>query len=395
MRPEFGPSREVGGRDPLDARVLPRESPPAPTRLDVLLRSRAALGLAPAAAPAIVFVPLGMMLGPGGLNLLSVPVLAHASPLVSIGLAALGVFVGLGLGVRSRIDRRLFLASAAETTTTLALVAGVFGAWFALAGDGLSAPVTLLVVALAVTAAASSAGAAEISRAPRHQLATRIADLDDVLPIVVGGVLLGVTRDATPWMALALVGATVGLGLVVAWATWLLLNAGAGDAERIAFVAGMLLLIGGGAAYLGLSTLLAGMAAGLFWSWAPGGGHERLRGQLATIQHPVVVLVLILAGATISFSWWVLALTVVFVLARLIGKLAGGRLAARMVGHDVPANLGVFLVAPGVIGIAFALNVHQVTDPAVGGLVLAVVALGSLLSELLALWLLPLGADEP
>lgn len=361
----------------------------------MLLRSRAALGLAPAAAPAVIFVPLGMILGPGGLNLLSPAVLLHASPLVSIGLAALGVFVGLGLGLRTGADRRLFSASVAETVATMALVAGAFSALFVAADVDLSLGNWLLIVALAVTAAASSAGAAEISRAPRHQLATRIADLDDVVPIVVGGLVLGVARETAAWPAIGLLVVTLALGLVVAVATWMLLDGRAADPERIAFVAGMLLLIGGGAAYLGLSALLAGMVAGLFWSWAPGGGHERLRGQLATIQHPVVVLVLMVAGATVTLSWWVIALTIVFVLARLLGKLVGGTLAGRMVGTDASRHLGVFLVAPGVIGIAFALNVQQVVDPAGGHLVLAVAALGSLASEVLALALLPIEAREP
>jgi hypothetical protein len=61
MSPRFEDSPEIGGRDPLDTRF----DRPAPTpdtwlrRLARRLRTRAAFGLAPVLAPAMVFVPLG------------------------------------------------------------------------------------------------------------------------------------------------------------------------------------------------------------------------------------------------------------------------------------------------------------------------------------------------
>jgi len=67
----FDDARELGGADALDEAIEPTRGPLA-ARLDMLLRSRAALGLRPAAAPAVLFVPLGVLLGP--------EVLAASSP---------------------------------------------------------------------------------------------------------------------------------------------------------------------------------------------------------------------------------------------------------------------------------------------------------------------------
>jgi len=53
-----------------------------------------------------------------------------------------------------------------------------------------------------------------------------------------------------------------------------------------------------------------------------------------------------------------------------------------------PSDLGVHLVAPGVIGIAFALNLQQVVPDVSGALVFAV-ALGGIANELLAVVVTP------
>ena len=59
--------RELGGPDPLDRRLSVR--PSTGNRLLSLLRTRSALGLAPSLTPAIIFLPLGALLGPHALGL--------------------------------------------------------------------------------------------------------------------------------------------------------------------------------------------------------------------------------------------------------------------------------------------------------------------------------------
>jgi hypothetical protein len=123
--------RELGGRDPLDPAfervpddlAAPADRAAVPDsrlqRLARRLRTHAAFGLAPALAPAMVFVPLGYLLGPSGLNVLPAYAIQHLDPVISVGLAALGMFVGLALGRRPLWEPRLFLAASVEAMVTV------------------------------------------------------------------------------------------------------------------------------------------------------------------------------------------------------------------------------------------------------------------------------------
>ena len=74
------------------------------------LRTRAALGLRPVTAPVMVFIPLGIVLGPAGAGIISPGVLGHLDAVISISLATLGVFIGIAAGTESGAVRRLMTA---------------------------------------------------------------------------------------------------------------------------------------------------------------------------------------------------------------------------------------------------------------------------------------------
>jgi hypothetical protein len=380
-------SREAGGSDPID-----RLQPPTPRRrgrLAFLLRTRAALGLRPIAAPAIVFVPLGFALGPRALGLIGEAVLARLDAVVSVALATLGVFVGLALNLRGRADRLLFAAASLEAGVTIVTVAltslFLVGRW----GMPLDLTPLLVAAALGIAASASSAGAAEAYDDPARRVATRVADLDDVVPIALGGLVIAATRGAEPGVLLQGALATALVGLACAVAGWLLFERAESPAERGVFLLGVLALLGGIPAYLSLSPLLAGMIAGAFWTRSPGVADRFVREDLQRIQHPVVLLLLIAAGATLTVTPVALWLVAPYILFRLTGKLAGGWLAARLAPRVAPADLGAYLIPPGVLGIAFALNFAQATDGGAAVAVVTVTAIGSLAAELLALAGLP------
>ncbi|MDE3156240.1 MAG: hypothetical protein KGN76_14155 [Acidobacteriota bacterium] len=385
---------EVGGRDPIDAALRTRRGPGGFGRLDLLLRTRQALGLRATPAPALVFVPLGVLLGPHVLNLLSPNVLGHLDAVVSVALATLGVFVGLALNPRSRQDRRLLWAADLESTVTIVMVAAatlfLLVAWQA----PVDAPPLAAALTLGICAAASSGGAAEVRGNLYHVVATHIAELDDVVPIVAGGLVLVALRGATVWQAGLLAALTGALGLIVGAAGWLLFERAHDAAERGVFVVGTIVLLGGLAAYLSLSPLLAGLVAGWFWRQSPGRADRIIRDDLQKIQHPLVILLLITSGASLEWSRLALWLFAPFVLFRVAGKLAGAKAAERLAAPVTAAELGAYLLPPGVIGIAFALNVLQVAPPVTGSAVMAAVAAGSLVCELLALIELPGRGDE-
>jgi len=377
--------REAGGADPIDAALGDRQASPGIGRLDLLLRTRLALGLEATAAPTLVFLPLGVVCGPYGLNLLSSAVLAHLDAVVSVALAALGVFVGLALDLRSREDRRLFLAADVESGVTVVIVAAavlfLLHSWQA----PIDAPASAIALALGIAAAASSGGGADAPAGSFQQLATHIAELDDVMPIVAGGFVIVALGGAPLAETVRLAGLTVVVGLLIAVAGWLLFERAHDPAERGVFVLGALLLLGGAAAYLSLSPLLTGLVAGLFWRWSPGRADQIIRNDLQKIQHPLVLLLLLTAGASLEWSRLAIWLIAPFVLFRVTGKLMGAKLATQLAAPLAAADLGAYLLPPGVIGIAFALNVQQVASPVTGAAIVTAVAVGSLVCELLAL----------
>jgi hypothetical protein len=356
-------------------------------RLAAALRTRAALGLRPATAPVAVFVPLGMLLGPLGTGVLSPAALSHLEVVVSVALATLGVLIGVAAGREGGRIRTLFAASTLEAFMTILVVATaalfLIGVW----GLPLDLPSTIAAVALGVSASASAAPSVGAGDEPARHVAARVADLDDVLPIALGGLVIASAAEgglSAPSNA-ALVAA---MGLAIGVAGWLLFDRASG-AERGVFVLGTLSLLGGAAAYLHGSPLLAGLAAGWFWAVAPGDTDRIAAADLQKLQHPLVVLLLITAGAAVTPSLagvWLFAPYVVF---RLTGKLIGGWAASRVAPGLAPAGLGAYLIPPGVIGIAFALNLAQV-DPSASAPLVFAVAIGAIASELLALLLTPL-----
>jgi hypothetical protein len=350
------------------------------------LRRRAALGLRPVTAPVVVFIPVGFALGPGGLGLLSHGALAYLDVVVSIALATLGVFIGLAAGAETRHVRRLFAASTAEAFVTVGIVSAAMLVLLRAWNVPLALPHGVVAVTLGICAAASAAPHVERGGDRVREIAARVADLDDILPIVLGGLVIAITSTAGPPLAGAAI--TVLLGLAVALSGWLLFERRQDEAERGLFVLGSITLLGGTAAYLGLSPILTGLCAGWLWVFAPGHTDFVVARELHKVQHPLVVLLLITAGASLEYStagFWLLGPYVAF---RLTGKLIGGWTASRIAAGIAPSDLGAYLVPPGVIGIAFALNISQVA-PAVSGPLVFAVGLGAVASEILAMALTP------
>ena len=359
-----------------------------PGRVSSVFRTRAALGLRPFTAPVMVFIPLGIALGPGVLGLIPEVALAHLDIVISIALATLGVFIGIAAGREARGAGRLLAAATAEAGVTILVVAGAL--FVLLHSWALPLEMSFLLVALALGVCASASAAPSVEGADSRgavQIAARVADLDDVMPILLGGAVLVMAGPSVRPALLSTV-QTIGLGLAIGFGGWLLVERAHVAAERGVFVLGAVAMLGGAPAYMALSPLLAGMAAGLFWVAAPGNCDAIVARELRKVQHPIVVLLLITAGAGLELTMagiWLLAPYVIF---RSAGKILGGWTASRIAPGIAPSDLGAYLVHPGVIGIAFALNLQQVGNESATALVFAV-AVGAIASEALALVVMP------
>jgi hypothetical protein len=379
--------RELGGQDPIDRRLgLPKASPLA--WLLSLLRTRSALGFAPSLTPAVIFLPLGALLGPHALGVIPAGLLRGLDLAVTLALVVLGVLVGTALGREIRSAGRMFVAASLESLTTIVIVAGATAYFVHATGMPIGAPVAALAVVLGLCASASSATSADPDSEPVAGVATRVADLDDVLPIVLGMAALLLLPDRGGHSVWTLAAAPPLVGLAVGLIGWLLFERAESGAERAVFVLGALALAGGAAAYLGVSPLGVGLVAGLTWTVAPGAADRIAQADLQKVQHPVVVLLLVTAGALTVPSIAALWLLTPYLLFRLSGKVVGAWLSARIV--DVrPADLAAYLMSPGVLAVAFALNFRQLLPGAAGDMLMTTVAIGTAAFELFALAVVP------
>lgn len=369
------------GRDQLDAALGSIERPwwSLPPRSP-------ALGVASLGPPALLYVAAGVALGPSGLNVLSGAALHQAQAIAWIALAVLGVFIGLGLhGDSSLAARPTFIAGTVIAAVTVsAIAAGVLlevSRVRLTRAEAFASPTLASCLLIGLCAAVSGALRTRRQAAPELRAAARLADVDDVPLVWAGTVLIAVCGGGPVWTRLA---ATLLGGAAIGCAGWLLFDR-ADDAERGLHVAGAVLLLGGIGAYLGTSPLLAGWSAAMLWVRLPGAADRITARDLRPLQHPLVALLLIMAGALIRWNAAILWVTAFLVVLRIGAKLLAALATYRYTGIS-PAMLASVLLHPGVMGIALATNAKLVLGDDFDW-VLSTVTIATVAAEIIAAFL--------
>lgn len=380
MRGPFAERTTPTDIDPLDLQLDRLGAAPVRIRRRYPLQTRLAIGWATGSFPAVLLLLLGLGFGPQGLSLLTPGILGVIDPAVPVALAALGVVVGLGIPLRRKRDVRLFAAATIESLLTGVLVAG---------GTLAAAPflteipeLRTWMLALAAGVCASTSSAMPSIDGIARGTAQRVKELDVRLPIVAGALLLALARGGSIQGALVLAAQAAAVALVIAVAGWLLLNDTSSDTEQRVFAVAALLLVGGVADYLALSALLSGVIAGAFWQVAGGPALEAIGRDIGYVQHPLVVILLLVAGAQVTFSADLVAIAVTYVLLRTAGKLLGGWAAKVSSGLALP-DIGLHLTSPGIFGVAFAMNAVRAFGADLSALV-TIVVLGTIGSQLVS-----------
>jgi hypothetical protein len=101
------------------------------------------------------------------------------------------------------------------------------------------------------------------------------------------------------------------------------------------------------------------------------------------VQHSLIVLVLVVAGARADISLASAGVAAAYVFLRTAATLLAGSSAGRVAGSDDPRTFGRELLPPGVFGVAVALTIARTAGPT-SGLLLAIVVLGTIGSELVS-----------
>ena len=380
LEPVVSAPRVDGDDPPIDV-----PSPPLPLQHELPWHARFGFSWSTGAVPIVLILLLGAALGPQGLAVLTPRALGLIDPVIPVAVAALGILAGLEFTRPARLLRRGLLTKAAlQALLTGAVVAG--GIWLVLPGILDLGESDRWVAALIAGVCAGMSASLPADPARVRPPATRVRDLDALVPTLVGAVVLASLDSPSPLASIELALQAAVLALVISATAWLLLSDASPSTEQRVFSIAALLLVGGIADYLSLSALASGLLAGLFWGAVGGTAADYIERDVSYVRHPLIVLMLLTAGARTSISMPILVLATVYLLLRVTGKLAGGWLVRRTPGVPIPAALGPALLPPGVFGIAFALNAAPMIGAA-GPAVLAAAVLGSIGSQVMAaLW---------
>ena len=117
------------------------------------------------------------------------------------------------------------------------------------------------------------------------------------------------------------------------------------------------------------------------------GSKDRIFNVLVRLERPFYIVFLILAGAIWRpGSPWALPLAGLYLGLRLVGKLGGGCLAARLATDDFrpPLGLGMGLVSQGGIAVAMVMDYYQLGPTELTGVVVTTVLIAVVVNELVS-----------
>jgi hypothetical protein len=332
-------------------------------------------------APVALLLTAGVALGPRGINLLSSATLPLLDPVVPVALAALGVLVGLSVGDQ-RTDRRGFGAACLVAAMTMLAVSAGFAVFTLALVPPIGRSFWIVILTSGICAATALTLPTDSPLEPRTA-ATRMIESGVLLPMVAGGLVLAWLRAGSFGEAALLIGHACGVILALSAAAWLLLTGSSSETEERVFAVSALLLVGGVAGALSVSALFGGLVAGAFWRYAARHPRETIHRDVLFVQHPLLVLVLLVAGARADLSAASFALGASYVALRVCGQLAGGTVASRVTAVNAPRDLGLHLLPPGVFGVALALNAVSIIG-ADASMLLATVVVGTIGADVVA-----------
>lgn len=344
------------------------------------------------------FILVGVALGDQLIGLLDEQTVRSLTPLLGLGLGLVGLVFGIQLEVDKllRFPRPYFAMAVIQAAFTMLVVAWPCYLVLRELFGGERNTVLLASMVLGATAACTAQTAlAMVGRefrlrgAPVMDLLRYISSVDAVVGLVALGVALCLTH-AHPvvgrgtaighqWFALSLL-----IGAAMGFLLQLLTQVRCSEEELLIFVLGAVAFSSGIALYLELSPLFITAIMGLLAANLPG-SKERIFTLLAQLEKPFYIVFLILAGAIWRpGSPWALPVAALYLALRLLGKVFGGYLAARVAVAEVrpPRWLGLGLVSQGGIAIAMVVNYYQLSSTAVTGVVVTTVLIAVIVNEL-------------
>lgn len=346
------------------------------------------------------YLAIGLILGPNALGVLSAERLVQFAP---VTLLILG-FLGLALGMRChlptlvRVPGGTWRLAFAQSFLTLVTVAAAIVAVLLLR-EGMTLAIALPpAIALGAIATVSLPQAVEVGaralgrEGPTVELLRTSSLVDGLVGVCAFGLLLALDHSpvlgflrpptATEWAVIA-----TGIGVASGALFYLFLGGERSPDRTVVALAGATLMATGAAAHLDLSPLFSTTVMGVILVNTTR-QRELLQDILARAERPFVYVMLVLAGA----AWIpgsdvaVIVPVLVFLLARVVGKVGGARLAARA-NHALPEHgpdWGRALLGQGSLALALAFTWLLREGGSLQHLVFSAAVAASLLTDLSA-----------
>lgn len=362
-------------------------------------RLERALGISQVVTAGFPFVAAGLIARHPGVDILNDDVLRKLAPLLDLGLGWIGFLTGY------QFEARLFDGFPKGTARVVSIMTSVPFLGVVAACGGLLllfgqpwADATFLrdaiVLGTAATITAPVAASFALERgvsAETQALVARVGLLDDIAGILgllflgayfrpSGGALeVGWQLPGTAWLFV-----TLGLGMTGGVLAYAIMRRPATNIEQIALVVATIAFGAGTAAYLRLSPVVVCFIAGVILGNLPGDYRQPVRKVLRLLERPIYLVFLVFAGALWNVGdWRGWVLMPVFVLARIVGRVVGVRMARRGEGgEDVVAGEHGLVASPmGALSIAIVISFQTLfSGRAVPWIVTAVIA-GAIVTE--------------
>jgi hypothetical protein len=357
-------------------------------------RAGRAVYLPQLAASGPLFLVLGAGLGPHAFSLVGPADLPSLGPLVALGLGLAGMLIGLNLDPRvmGRLAPRVYGAAVVECSVTfVAASVPLTPLWAMVVKDGFIRALGMAALMGAAATVSSGHLAERAYRAGRVDAATGLslsvlAMLHDLIALVALGLGLALGMGGSATLGFAAVGQALLVGVLCGLLLAFLLRSTPVGSEQLAVLMGCLALVSGAAAFLRLSTLLAGVSAGAVLAWFGGRRTQDVFRLLLRAERPAYLVLLFVVGTYVD-PRDVLAggVALAFVVLRAVGKIAGGRVAARAGGRalSLPPEPGLALLSQGAVALCLAIELRLMMGGRSGQLLLDATAAAAVLNEIL------------
>lgn len=411
LSPVMEPSARVTAPVPLSPRERPRALVRAILGLVALLalayaaghprvqRLEERLGVSQVITAGFPFVLLGFVARRPEVGVLNDDMLAELSPVLRLGLGWIGFMVGFRLDVRlfDRLPSRAIVVAGLLTALPFAAVVTASGLLLVAASrlpENLKDPVFLRDAIILGTAAVTTAQTA-LRLLPSGsvggeggRLVARIIRLEEVAGILGLAAVAAYFRAPATWQipGAAWLFLTLGLGMGMGLVAYALLRRATTRSELLVVALGTIMFAAGFAGNIRLSPVVVCFVMGLLVANAPGGFKTDLGQTLLRLERPLYFLFLLIVGALWRpGDWHGWALMVLFVVARLGGKLGGIWLGSRggALALTTEQRRALAIAPMGPLALAIVINA-QLLYPggAISQIVTAIVG-GAIITEIL------------